>query len=285
MTKLIFMFKELLRNLYRNPGTAFVSILSLTLLFLLFELFWIAAETSDRFYSDLLSNFQMHVYVSETFPDKEIDSLTEKIISVAGVSEVSYVSRESARIELAGIVGTDLLVGYDDINPLPRSFVIAFDKMYLHSSSIADIESTIIKLKGISKIDYSRQWLEKAETTRKIILNIGMILGGLTLFTTVVSSANNIRLMTRTRAHGFWQMRLLGAGRIFIALPFIMEGFLIGFLSAALSWLVITYGQSKISFTQFELVLPTLKEMGLFCLAAGGLGIMSGLLGLRKLLK
>ncbi|MGH8014907.1 MAG: cell division protein FtsX [Candidatus Zixiibacteriota bacterium] len=285
MTKLLFILKEFLRILYRNPGTALASILSLTLLFLLFELFWIAAETSDKIYSELLSNLQMHAYISESFPENDVDELTEIVKEIEGISSVNYISRDMARKELAGLVGTDLLVGYDEFNPLPRSLIIDFSKTHLKSLSIIEIEASLNKLQGVSKVDYSREWLEKAETTRNMILNIGMILGGLTLFTMVVSSANNIRLMTRTRAVGLWQMRLLGAGRTFIALPYILEGFLIGFLSAVFSWLVIMYGQNRISFTQFELVLPTFKEMTLFCLAAGALGIFSGLLGLRKLMK
>lgn len=285
MTKLVFILNELFRSLYRNPGTAIASILSLALLFLLFDLFWIAAGTSDKFYGNLLSNLQMHVYVEESASDKDAKALEAKIEEIMGVADAQYISRETARKELAAIVGVDLLVGYDDVNPLPRSYVITFESTHLQSAAVDSVESDLKRISGVGKIDYSRQWLEKAESTRNIIKNAGMILGALILFTTLVSSANNIRLMTRTRATGFWQMRLLGAGRAFIALPFLLEGFLIGSLSAVLSWLVILYSQSKVSFTQFELVLPTLSQVCLFCLAAGVLGVLSGLLGIRKMMR
>lgn len=276
---------ELIRNLYRNPGTAIASILSLALLFLLFDLFWIAAGTSENFYGNLLSNMQMHVYVEESASDKDAKALEAKIKGIKGVADAQYISRETARSELAAIVGVDLLAGYDDANPLPRSYVITFESTHLHSGAIDSVELSLKRLSGVGKIDYSRQWLEKAESTRNIIKNAGVILGLLILFTTVVSSANNIRLMTRTRAVGFWQMRLLGAGRAFIALPFLLEGFLIGALSAVLSWLVILYSHSKVSFTQFELVLPTLSQATWFCLAVGALGIISGLFGIRKMMR
>lgn len=275
----------MLRNLYRNPGTAIASILSLALLFLLFDLFWIAAGTSEKFYSTLLSDLQMHVYVEESVSDIDIASLTNGITEISGVQGVQYINRDMARKELAGLVGMDLLVGYDEVNPLPRSFIITFAPTHLQSAAIETVETSLKSLSGVGKIDYSREWLEKAESTRKIILNAGIILGALILFTTAVSSANNIRLMTRTRAVGLGQMRLLGAGRMFIASPFVLEGFFIGFFSAVLSWLVILYSQSKISFTQFELILPTFSQTALFCLAAGVLGVLSGLLGMRKLLK
>lgn len=285
MTKLFFILGELLRSVYRNPGTALASILSLSLLFLLFNLFWSTAVTSEKFYSNLLSNLQMHVYVSESLSDNDLHELTENITAIAGISEAQFITREMARKELAGLVGTDLLVGYEHINPLPRSYIINFSESHLNGPAISEIEAALLKISGVSKVDYSRLWLEKAESTRGVILNLGMILGGFILFTTLISSANNIRLMTRTRAGGIWQMRLLGAGRIFIAMPFLLEGFLIGFLSAVFSWAVILYGQNRISFTQFELILPTINEMVLFCMAAGVLGVLSGFLGLRKMWK
>ena len=285
MTGFIYILKELVRNLYRHPGTALASILSLALLFLLFDLFWIASNTSQKFYSNLLSDLRMYVYVTETVDENNIDSLMAKIMLMDGVESAQYISRERARQELVDLVGTDLLIGYDEINPLPRSYIISFNPEHLESGAIRAIELNLQSFVEIGEIHYSREWLEKAESTRKIILNVGAILGILILVTTVVTSANNIRLMTRARAVGFWQMRLQGAGKTFVALPYLFEGFLIGGLSAVIGWGVIFYGKSDISFTQFELVLPTIRNITLFCLAAGVLGVMSGYIGIRKLLK
>jgi cell division transport system permease protein len=285
MTRVIYVFKELLRNLYRNPGTAAASILSLALLFLLFDLFWIGSNTSQKFYANLLSELRMYAYVDESVQEESIEFLSKSIDTISGIESVQYISRERARQELVNLVGTDLLVGYDEVNPLPRSYIISFSQDYLNSSAIEQIESSLKDLNEIGEISFSREWLEKAESTRKIILNVGAVLGALILITTVITCANNIRLMTRARAVGFWQMRLLGAGKIFVALPFLMEGFLIGGISALIGWGIILYGENDISFTQFELILPTIKEITLFCTAAGTLGVLSGYLGIRKLLK
>ena len=146
MTRIDYILKELLRNLYRNPGTAIASILSLALLFLLFDLFWIAAGTSEKFYSTLLSDLQMHVYVEESVSDKDIASLTKGITEISGVQGVQYINRDMARKELAGLVGMDLLVGYDEVNPLPRSFIITFAPTHLQSAAIETIETSLKSL-------------------------------------------------------------------------------------------------------------------------------------------
>jgi len=285
MSRFGHILKELSRNLYRNPGTALGSFLSLTLLFLLFDLYWIAAGSSERFYTRLLSELKMEVFISEETADSTLPAIEAAIAATEGVNGIEYISREKAREELSQLVGIDLLVGYDTLNPLPRSFVLDFSSDYLTTAEMAGIESEIRKQPDVSQVFYSKRWLQKAESTRKTILNFGMALGALILLTALISSVNGIRLSSRARAVGFHQMRLLGAGRFFLAVPFLIEGMLIGGLSAAAGWLLIFYARQKVTFTQFELVIPTVEEISIFCGATALLGIISGYLGIRKLLR
>lgn len=285
MTRVGYILKELLRNLYRNPGTSLGSLLSLLLLFLLFDIFWISASTSNKFYSSLLSDLQMHVYLSEAVSDSTAVLLSDELTEIEGINAVQLISKDMARRELATLVGTDLLVGYDANNPLPRSYVLGFEPSHLNVARMEEIENKIVSMSEVDKVDYSRQWLQKAETARSIVLNIGLVLGGLIILTTLITFGNSIRLMTRARAVGFTQMRLLGAGRIFLALPFIIEGFIMGTVSAALGWGAIIYFYNRVAFRQLEIILPINEEIVLFCLAMGALGILSGFFGIRKMLK
>lgn len=285
MIRIAHIARELFRNLRRNPGTAFASILSLTLLFLLFDLFWLAAGTSDRFYQDLLSDLKVEVFISEEVADTRAAPIGGQLEEIDGVLHAQFISRDEARRRLTGLVGADLLVGYDESNPLPRSFILTVDQGHLTSKKLEAIEAAIQAIEGAGEIQYSRAWLAKAENTKSVFLQVGLVLGALILATALVSSTNNIRLMTRARAVGFRQMLLLGAGRLFISLPFIIEGFIIGGLSAALGWAIIFYGRTKITFSRIEIVFPSQEDIILFCLVTALLGAVSGYFGLRQLLK
>ncbi len=285
MTRISHLLREIARNLYRNPGTAFSSFLSLTLLFLLFDLFWVAAGTSDVFYRDLLSDIRMEVFLNEEVTDSLVPDMEFRVAQVQGVQAIERVTKEQAREELSRLVGTDLLAGYDTTNPLPRSFILSFAPEYLNSSVMESIEEEVAGLEGVSEVYYGHRWLRKAESARAIILRTGMVLGALILLTALVSSANNIRWMTRARAAGFQQMRLLGAGKLFVAFPFLVEGFLMGGISAAVGWALIYFGRQKIAFSQFEIIVPTTNEIVIFCCATALLGVISGYFGVRKLLK
>lgn len=285
MNRVGHIFKEMFRNLYKNPGTSLSAILSMTLLFLLFDIFWIAADTSDKFYDNYLSDLQMEIFILEEYPDSSISIIKDEIKKIDGVSSLAFISKENARNELAELVGIDLLVGYDSSNPLPQSFILTFQPHVLNSIDLSEIESSIMSLRGVSHVYYSKNWLAKAESTKNIISDIGLFLGLLILVTVLVSSANNMRLTAKTRAVGFYQMRLLGAGKLLLAMPFIIEGILLGSLSAGIGWGMIFYWKDKIRFSNFEIIFPSIEEIGIYCLAAGLLGLISGYVGIKRLLR
>jgi cell division transport system permease protein len=285
MIRVAYLLREFLRNLRRHPGTAVASVLSLTLLFVLFDLFWVTAGSAARFYRDLLSDVRVEVFLDESWPDSSGASLTAHLLTVEGVVGAEFVSREAARERLTGLVGTDLLMGYDTTNPLPRSVILTVHEAVLTTEAMEQLITRLIAVEGADEVHYPRRWLEKAEATKSLILQIGLILGLVILAAALVSSANNIRLMTRARAIGFRQLTLLGAGRLFIALPFILEGFLISGLSAGLGWAAILYGRTRINFSQLEIVMPSGDDIALYCLAAALLGAVSGYLGLWRALK
>ncbi len=285
MTRIAHIVRELGRNLKRNAGTALASLLSLTLLFLLFDLFWIGAGTADRFYRELLSELRVEIFVDESWPDSSLTDVSAGVLRVPGVLDFEYISRDQARQRLADMVGADLLVGYEDSNPLPRSYILTVDGDYLNSSALGWIESELRTIEGVGDIYYSRDWLDKAERAKSIILRVGLVLGILILGAALISSANSIRLMTRARAVGFRQMLLQGAGRMFIAFPFLLESFLISGLSAAFGWGLVLYGRTQIGLARVEIVFPNRDEIVLFCVILALLGAISSYLGLRKLLK
>ncbi|MEW5795821.1 MAG: permease-like cell division protein FtsX [Candidatus Zixiibacteriota bacterium] len=273
------------RNLRHNAGTAAASLLSLTLLFLLFDFFWIAAGTADRFYRDLLSELRVEVFVDEAVSDSTLTGIADWVMQIDGVINCELISRDLARQRLADMVGTDLLVGYEQTNPLPRSYMLTVQDDFRNGAAMAKLEQGLRTIAGLSEIHYSREWLDKAERAKEVIFQIGLVLGVLIFAGALVSSANNIRLMTRAQAVGFRQMLLLGAGRVFLSLPFLIESFLISGVAALLGWALIFYGRTRIGLAQIDIVFPSTNEIALFCAGAALLGAVSGLLGLRKMLR
>lgn len=285
MTRLAHILSELGRNLRRHPAISLGSFLSLTLLFLLFDLFWIAAGTSQQFYDSLVAGVRMEAFVAEEVPDSALTDIQGELERIEGLDSVILITRKEARQRLTELVGTDLLVGYDSANPLPRSFVLTLKPDHLTTAATEEMERQLTEMQPIQQVLYSRRWLAKAEKAHSLAIQAGMVLGGLILLTALISSANNIRLMTRVRAVGLEQMRMLGAGRMFLAAPFLLESLLVSALASGVGWAVIHYSLGEVSFTRFDIVTPAPVEIGIYIGACAILGLISGYLGIRKLVR
>lgn len=285
MTKLMFVLKELFRNIFRNLATTLTALFSMTLLLILLDLFWVGLETTDKFYAELLSELNMEMYISESATDSTVTEIKNMLSANEAISSITYISKDLARAQLSELIGVDLLVGYDSLNPLPRSFVLSFNDQHLNMEYLTSLEQDLLSNKNITEVFFNKRWLEKAESTRLVIWNLGLVLGIVVLLTVLFNFANNMRLTARTRATGMNQMRLLGAGKMLLALPYLLEGIIIGALSAGLGWFIIFYWKDKINFTMFEIIYPELNHILIFCGISAVLGFMSGYLGIRKLLK
>jgi cell division transport system permease protein len=282
MTRPGFILSELWRNFARTPLAVVGSILAVALLLLLFDLFWIGALSSKQFLGKMVTNVSMEAFVSEEVPDSAIGTLNDQIVNIPGLATFTYISRDSARAELARLVGTDLLVGYDQSNPLPRSFVLTIIDSLVTSDRLHEIDSILVASGKISDIYYNSDRIVRSEQVRVIIKRVGVVLGGLIFLSALLNLTNSIRLSTRTRAIGLRQMRLLGAGKIFLATPFLLEGFLLGGISSALGWGAVFYWKDQLPLGDISLLLPSIQQIVLYCVAVACLGLISGYLGVRK---
>lgn len=285
MTRAGFVWRELGRTIRKHPGTVFGSWLALALLFLLLCLFWITALTADQYYQAAMTDLTLDVFLTEDVPDSTLPVFADALGQLPGIRQVSYISRQQARQDLAALVGVDLLVGYDTLNPLPRSFVISLQPEYRNLRSLIVLESSIAQITGVDNVQYSRQWLEQVEQTRLLVIKFGIGLGVLIVMAALISSANSLRLMSRARATGLQQIRLLGGGKLFVAAPFLLEGGFISLAAAACGWLVIPLFTGSLHASQFTIVLPPLTHILVFCGGAGVLGAASAYFGIRKVIR
>lgn len=285
MTHLHYTVVEAFRNFRYRPISTLGAIVALALLLLLLDLFWISARTVDAVYVDLVTDLQMEAFVADSLAEEEIDHLNSQLSMVPGVQTVSYISRQSAREELVRLTGIDLLSDTTLANPLPRSFVLSFRTDSINTSAFEEIEKQLRTFPAIQQVNYSRDWLINAESTRSQVHRIGVVIGALIAVAALLNLANNIRLMSRTSAVGIRQARLMGAGKLFLSSPYIFEGFLIGGVAAVMGWIALFYFQQSVRIAELQPVFPVVKDIIWFCLLSAVIGGVSGLLGVRSLLK
>lgn len=116
--------KEMSKNIKKEKGLFFSSVLSLTILFTLFNLFVFGIFNFNDIKSKL-SNFNQAIIYVNTMTNEEIETFQSDLYKINGISALKYVSKESALEMLENELGVDLS---EEENPLLDSFYIYVDR-------------------------------------------------------------------------------------------------------------------------------------------------------------
>nr|MBN2277506.1 hypothetical protein [candidate division Zixibacteria bacterium] len=283
MSRLFYVIKKAITNIVRRPLSAFTSLLSLLLLFLMLDMVWISALSVNNYLGQLEEKIDMEIFLDDALPDSAAVYVLDAIRNTDGVAALEYVTKENARDRLLAMMGTDLLDGLGE-NPLPRSVNLTFDHAHLNSNYLEQLEINFRRLQGVAEIFYPRVWLEKIEYTAGLTFRVSIFLSIAISLAVVLNLLHSIRLSVRTRQQELHQMGFLGAGRFFMSFPYLAEGTFYALVAAAAGWLAIFYGKAYLTFQSFEILLPARDEILLFCLVAAFIGTVCGYLGLRRAL-
>lgn len=194
------------------------------------------------------------------------------------VESVSFVTPDEALNtmlnELPSLAQAAALVD----NPLPPTLHV---KLY-HPVDSANIRARLEGLAVVTGIDDSSE-AESLFLALNDALRIGgMILVVVLLVATFVAIINAIRAAITARKKEIDVMRLVGASHAFIRAPFLIEGFLLGLVSALLALGITIPGYSAIISrlaAEFTFV-PFVRDAGLIAQITGLLAALSMLIGL-----
>lgn len=160
--------------------------------------------------------------------------------ALPGAGTVELVGKEAAKARFVERFGPEMLAALDS-NPLPISV-----RVQVASADPARVDSFVADLSripGVEAVDSPRTSLEDLAHFQTWVLRAGLG-AGLLLFGVVFGVIrNSIQLSLRSRDRLIDNMRILGASRFQIEMPFAAEGLLQGLLGGVLAsvvpWIVL----------------------------------------------
>lgn len=241
----------------------------------------------ERFGEDL----QVSVYLEADLAQERVRELESTLKSVEGVQRVEYVSPERALERFVSVAGghAGLIEGLDH-NPLPASFVLTLAPEKRTKQDMAIVVESLQGLPGIEDLVYGADWVEGYTRAIGFVRWLAAGLGGVLVFATVMIVANTIRLAVYARRDEIEILSLVGASRIFVSVPFLLEGILQGLLGGLLA-LGILYAGFRLALPEIQhglqllvgLATPSffgLGDMALLVACGVGLGCFGSLLAL-----
>jgi cell division transport system permease protein len=178
-------------------------------------------------------------------------------------------------------------------NPLPGSFELVVAASHREPAELRALAAKVGALAGIGEVRFGEAWVEGYARVVRMVEWLGVGLGAFLVLVLGAIVSATVRLSLHARADEIQIQRLVGAGGLFVRLPFYLEGALQGGLAAlaallllrgiyalgmpllgdALGWLV--GAQALVFFGPGE-------ALGLFALGVG-LGVGGALMSLFSL--
>lgn len=236
-----YLLKQGAKNTYLNKAMSFASIGVLTACLVLVGLAVLLSENIKNIVGFVQSQNEIVVYVDDGLSAEKEANLDRQIRSMPNVSEIEYISKEQAFDNQKEKLG-DLLDGYENEDVFPASYSIKIKDL----EKIDDNVEMLTALEGIYKVDAPTDFAELMVKTDKGITFGSSVVVAVLLVVALVIIINTIKITVFTRRFEINIMKYVGATNGFIRMPFLVEGMILGAISAVLSFFIVWYVYAQV---------------------------------------
>ncbi|MBE6814120.1 MAG: ABC transporter permease [Ruminococcaceae bacterium] len=233
------------------------------------------------------------VYVEDEATDYETESLGLQLQNMNNIKNVEFVPREDAFESQKEQFG-DKAALLEGLSPeiLPDAYKVVVDDLSMFDSTVKEIR----KLECVLQVRENSDLASKVETIRNAVSYISLGIIAILFFVSMFIVSNTIRITIYNRRLEISIMKAVGATNSFIRWPFLVEGMLLGVISAIVS-LVLEYIVYSVALIWFADLMSTLggtpveflDYIWFFLAVFGFIGVVIGttgsLISLNKYLK
>jgi cell division transport system permease protein len=281
--------RSLKRSLQRNYKSQITTFSVLVLTFSVLLSFWNVFGNIREALFDWGDQIKLDVYLHDDIDDKSAEKVKNFLTTSALHKKLNYISKEQAAINFRkklSKIDSDLIGEGGVGNPLPNSFEFILNE----EASVADkfsevkkLAEQLMKMEGVEEASYGKSWIENYQSLIKgfsstsigvmIILFIGSLM--------IIGNEINASMALRFQEIEIYE--LIGATKLTVQIPFIIEGGFLGFVSMIVAIVVgsfISTWQHGILNTDLGFMSIQWSYLGMlemFCFVM--LGALTGMLG------
>lgn len=291
LISLRFGVRQTLRSVRQNALMSLASIMTVALSLMVVGIFGLIAVNLDHIAQAAERQVEVTAFIKDDLAQPAVDILAGQIKAVAGVTKVTFVSKEEALTRLKAVFNDpDLLAEVEQQNPLYRSFEVGTDK----PEAIKPAAAAIAKLPGVLKTTYKQELVDKLFRITRGIRVAGAAVMIALLLAMIMIISNTIRITVFARRREIGIMKLVGATDTFIRWPFVCEGMFLGIVgsvvTAIILWISYSWAwnglQRSLPFIPIVPKQPLLLNMTLLVVAAGVvIGAVGSAMSLRRFLR
>ena len=224
-----YLTREGIRSLWQNRFMAIASIIVLVSCLLLTGGSYLIFVNIDNAFDWVYGQNIVAAFTVEDFDAGQREPLTEKLLAIPNIDKVEMVSKEELLEKYGNSMPDDITEQLAEKNPYSDVFLITLTDVALQEQSI----SFIYELSEIDELSYNADIADILYKTRHAVLLIGGWIIALLMLVSLFIISNTIKLTVFNRRLEISIMKSVGATNAFVRFPFVVEGVLLGALSAA----------------------------------------------------
>ena len=281
--------KEGIRGIFLHGFMSFAAICVTVACLLIVGSFTCLTYNVNVLVQDLNKTNEILVYIDEDMPEAEAQSLETVIRRMDNIGTADFKSREVALEEFVAEHGGDPAFNGLEAEDLRHRIVVVLKDNRLMEQTVEEIS----KIEGVAKINASFEMAEGFATLQDVLQIASIAVIAVLLLVSLLIISNTVKLAMYDRRDEIAIMKMVGATNGFIRLPYVVEGFTLGMLGAALAfgleWLLYDTLLARLdavdtlklfSFVPFEQLL--LPMVGTFFAAGLFVGIVGSWTSIRK---
>ncbi len=234
-----YFFGQAFKGLWRNSVMSIASVVVLVCCLIVMGIFAVLVANLNENLDNLQLANEIVVFLDYEATEADAKRVEEKINALdVGIDEVKFISKEDALESMRGEYGEEHAALFDSLegeNPLPYSFEITVSDVTKGTDiqiQLEGIDDTVRKVNN--RMDLAQQF---QNAKKNITYAFGFFLAIL-FFVCMFVIINTVNLAVYARRNEIIVMRYVGATRWFIALPFVLEGIIIGVVSGLIAFVI-----------------------------------------------
>ena len=281
MRNLGYLLLEGFRSVWKNRLMAMASVVVLTACILITGLASLVFVNVNYVFEQVAHQNVVVVWIEKDTAEADVQAMGDELKAMSNVSGVEFLSKEEVLERYAKDLGSEeLYEALKEDNPMQDSYIVTFYDLSLFEQTLEDIE----KLPFTEQINAETQLADQLSQLRNILMIAGAVVVVLLVLVSLFIISNTIKLTVYSRRLEIGIMKAVGATNFFIRLPFVVEGAVIGLLSAGIAYLVTWLAYDRV------MMLFGGKVIGMTLLSFGSMwwiillaylagGVLTGVLG------
>lgn len=232
-----YLIGEGIRNVLKNKKSTAASLMIMCATMFVFGIFFLIGQNVQNVIKQVEEQQAMQVFIKPDATEQEITDLGTKIREIEYVNKAEYVTKEDALNTVKTWLkdSQGLLEPYAKNNPFKASYVVTLTDL----SKIQEVESKIAILEQVNNITVRNETINRLLDIANGVKTVSAVILVLLIFISIFIIANTIKLTVHARRKEISIMKYVGATNGFIRWPFMVEGIIIGVVSAMFSVLVL----------------------------------------------